>query len=63
MATSATQPVDHVFPTLVESYVNRLRRYGHSRHTSAGEVLDESAASGRPADLVAAEVATRRLAS
>ena len=41
MATSATQPVDHVFPTLVESYVNRLRRYGHSRHTSAGEVLLE----------------------
>jgi leucine dehydrogenase len=31
--------------------------------TIAGEVLDESAASGRPADLVAAEVATRRLAS
>jgi thioredoxin reductase (NADPH) len=42
MTTSTrTEPVDHLFPTLVEAHVDRLRRYGQSRDVSAGEVLLE----------------------
>jgi thioredoxin reductase (NADPH) len=42
MTTSArTEPIDHVFPTLIPSYVERLRRYGQARHVARGEVLLE----------------------
>jgi thioredoxin reductase (NADPH) len=42
MTTSArTEPIDHVFPTLIPSYVERLRRYGQARHVSRGEILLE----------------------
>src|SRR5687768_188122 len=42
MTTSArTEPIDHVFPTLIPSYVERLRRYGQVRHVSRGDILLE----------------------
>ncbi|HEX6941696.1 MAG TPA: FAD-dependent oxidoreductase [Gemmatimonadaceae bacterium] len=42
MTTSArTEPIDHVFPTLAPSYVERLRRYGQARHVSRGDILLE----------------------
>ena len=36
-----SEPVDHVFPTLTESHVTRLRRYGQLREVAAGEILLE----------------------
>jgi thioredoxin reductase (NADPH) len=36
-----TESIDHVFPTLSSAYVERLRRYGRSRHVSHGDVLLE----------------------
>lgn len=42
MTTSArTEPIDHVFPTLPPSQVERLRRYGQARHVSRGDILLE----------------------
>ena len=42
MATSTrTEAIDHVFPTLIEEHVNRLKRYGQTRQVSTGEILLE----------------------